>query len=72
MDGEHTHKIFSVLVEKIHFRNIMINFQMEGTLLNNKSQISPRTAEALKEAVSRGVRIVIATGKVQQNCFRLL
>ncbi|KAK8935367.1 hypothetical protein KSP39_PZI013123 [Platanthera zijinensis] len=36
---------------------------MDGTLLNRKSQISMRTAEALNEAISRGVHIVIATGK---------
>ncbi|KAK8956330.1 hypothetical protein KSP40_PGU020184 [Platanthera guangdongensis] len=36
----------------------------DGTLLNRKSQISMRTAEALNEAISRGVHIVIATGKV--------
>ncbi|MED6181875.1 hypothetical protein PIB30_023398 [Stylosanthes scabra] len=38
---------------------------MDGTLLNSKSQISPATAEALKEATSRGVKIVIATGKAR-------
>ncbi|XP_020593935.1 uncharacterized protein LOC110034042 isoform X2 [Phalaenopsis equestris] len=36
---------------------------MDGTLLNSKSQITLKTAEALNEAISRGVRIVIATGK---------
>ncbi|KAG6388008.1 hypothetical protein SASPL_153205 [Salvia splendens] len=36
---------------------------MDGTLLNSKSQISSSTAEALKEASSRGVKVVIATGK---------
>ncbi|XP_077209829.1 haloacid dehalogenase-like hydrolase family protein isoform X2 [Tasmannia lanceolata] len=38
---------------------------MDGTLLNSKSQISSRNAEALKEAISRGVKIVIATGKTR-------
>lgn len=36
----------------------------QGTLLNSKSQVTARNAEALKEARSRGVNIVIATGKV--------
>lgn len=36
----------------------------QGTLLNSKSQVSARNAEALREARSRGVNIVIATGKV--------
>lgn len=37
---------------------------MQGTLLNSKSQITPTTAKALKEVLSRGVKVVIATGKV--------
>ncbi|KAJ6957542.1 endoribonuclease YBEY, chloroplastic isoform X2 [Populus alba] len=36
---------------------------MDGTLLNSKSQISLTNAKALKEALSRGVKVVIATGK---------
>ncbi|KAL6845130.1 hypothetical protein ACP4OV_024625 [Aristida adscensionis] len=38
---------------------------MDGTLLNCKSQVSPRNAEALREARSRGVNIVVATGKAR-------
>ncbi|KAI4316079.1 hypothetical protein L6164_024096 [Bauhinia variegata] len=38
---------------------------MDGTLLNSKSQISPTTAKALREVLSRGVKIVIATGKAR-------
>ncbi|XP_074567483.1 endoribonuclease YBEY, chloroplastic-like [Curcuma longa] len=38
---------------------------MDGTLLNSKSQITATTAEAIREAVSRGVKIVIATGKTR-------
>ncbi|XP_043710766.1 endoribonuclease YBEY, chloroplastic-like isoform X2 [Telopea speciosissima] len=38
---------------------------VDGTLLNNRSQVSPTTAKALKEAVSRGVKVVIATGKTR-------
>ncbi|XP_072995436.1 endoribonuclease YBEY, chloroplastic-like isoform X1 [Typha latifolia] len=38
---------------------------MDGTLLNSKSQVTPATAEALREAISRGVNIVVATGKTR-------
>ncbi|KAI9190915.1 hypothetical protein LWI28_000740 [Acer negundo] len=38
---------------------------MDGTLLNSKSQITLTTAKALKEALSRGVKVVIATGKTR-------
>lgn len=37
----------------------------KGTLLNSKSQISTSTVKALREASARGVKIVIATGKVR-------
>nr|XP_023923056.1 endoribonuclease YBEY, chloroplastic-like isoform X2 [Quercus suber]POE97294.1 sugar phosphatase yida [Quercus suber] len=37
----------------------------DGTLLNSKSQVTPANAKALKEAMSRGVKVVIATGKAR-------
>ncbi|KAG8375623.1 hypothetical protein BUALT_Bualt10G0119600 [Buddleja alternifolia] len=45
---------------------------MDGTLLNSKSQISLSTAEALKEASSRGVKVVIATGKTRPAVVNIL
>lgn len=44
---------------------ISLHFASQGTLLNSKSQISLTTAKALKEALSRGVKVVVATGKVR-------
>ncbi|KAL7122000.1 hypothetical protein ACP275_01G018500 [Erythranthe tilingii] len=47
---------------------------MDGTLLNSKSQLSLSTAEALKEASSRGLNVVIATGKTRpavMNIFKM-
>ncbi|XP_014490283.1 uncharacterized protein LOC106753016 isoform X1 [Vigna radiata var. radiata] len=48
---------------KPKFRYIFCD--MDGTLLNSKSQISSTTVNALREASSRGVKIVIATGKAR-------
>ncbi|KAF3335030.1 phosphatase YxeH [Carex littledalei] len=45
---------------------------MDGTLLNSQSQITETTAQALKEAVSRGVKIVIATGKTRPGVINVL
>ncbi|KAL6216517.1 hypothetical protein ACLB2K_009740 [Fragaria x ananassa] len=48
---------------------------MDGTLLNSKTQISSTTAKALKEVSSRGVKIVIATGKTRSaviNVFKMV
>ncbi|XP_068313912.1 endoribonuclease YBEY, chloroplastic-like [Pyrus communis] len=44
---------------------------MDGTLLNSKSQISLTTAKALKEVSSRGVRVVIATGKSRSAVMKI-
>lgn len=40
---------------------------IQGTLLDSKSLMSSTTARALKEASSRGVKIIIATGKVRSS-----
>ncbi|XP_019083507.1 PREDICTED: uncharacterized protein LOC104752224 [Camelina sativa] len=45
---------------------------MDGTLLNSKSQISEANAEALKEALRRGLKVVIATGKSRPGAIRIL
>ncbi|KAJ4708127.1 haloacid dehalogenase-like hydrolase family protein [Melia azedarach] len=45
---------------------------MDGTLLNSQSQISFTTAKALKEALSRGVKVVIATGKTRPAAINIL
>ncbi|KAL2517724.1 haloacid dehalogenase-like hydrolase family protein [Abeliophyllum distichum] len=45
---------------------------MDGTLLNSKSQISLSTAKALKEATSRGVKVVISTGKTRPAVINIL
>ncbi|XP_031275163.1 endoribonuclease YBEY, chloroplastic-like isoform X1 [Pistacia vera] len=45
---------------------------MDGTLLNSKSQISLTNAKALKEALSRGLKVVIATGKARPAVINAL
>ncbi|CAN8284311.1 unnamed protein product [Cochlearia groenlandica] len=45
---------------------------MDGTLLNSKSQISEANAKALKEATRRGLKVVIATGKSRPGAIRIL
>ncbi|KAJ6812894.1 uncharacterized protein M6B38_146160 [Iris pallida] len=64
-DGEviNTRKAGSLRFYKPKYSYIFCD--MDGTLLNSKSQITTTTAEALLEAVSRGVNIVIATGKTR-------
>lgn len=45
---------------------------MDGTLLNSKSQISEANAKALKEATLRGLKVVIATGKSRPGALKIL
>ncbi|KAJ8751147.1 hypothetical protein K2173_016328 [Erythroxylum novogranatense] len=45
---------------------------MDGTLLNSRSKISLSNAKAIKEAVSRGVKVVIATGKARPGAINIL
>ncbi|KAK3435943.1 hypothetical protein EUGRSUZ_C00613 [Eucalyptus grandis] len=45
---------------------------MDGTLLNSESRISLTNAKALKEALSRGVKVVIATGKARPSVINIL
>ncbi|CAH8316078.1 unnamed protein product [Eruca vesicaria subsp. sativa] len=45
---------------------------MDGTLLNSKSQISEANVKALKEATLRGLKVVIATGKSLPGAMRIL
>ncbi|WOK91452.1 hypothetical protein Cni_G00143 [Canna indica] len=60
---EGTKKASSLRFYKPKFSYIFCD--MDGTLLNSKSQITATTAEAIREAISRGVNIVIATGKTR-------
>ncbi|KAM0938214.1 putative sugar-phosphatase [Dioscorea sansibarensis] len=58
-----TKRAGSLRFYKPKFRYIFCD--MDGTLLNSRSQISKENAEALREAISRGVNIVIATAKTR-------
>lgn len=45
---------------------------LDGTLLNRQSQISPRNAACIKKLVSRGIRVVFATGRPVESIRTLL
>ena len=42
----------------------MIALDLDDTLLNNKQEISTRTAQAIRQAVSKGVTVTMATGRM--------
>ena len=41
----------------------LIALDMDGTLLNNKKEVSPRNRKAIKAARAKGKSVVIATGR---------
>ncbi len=41
----------------------LIVFDLDGTALNSKKQVSPRTKEAMRRAAQQGIRLVPATGR---------
>ena len=41
----------------------LIAFDLDGTALNSKKQVSPRTKEAMRRAAQQGIRLVPATGR---------
>ena len=40
----------------------LIALDLDGTLFNNKSQISKENIKAIKEATAAGINVVISTG----------
>jgi Cof subfamily protein (haloacid dehalogenase superfamily) len=45
---------------------------MDGTLLDSRSRLSPRTAAALRQLLERGFPVVIATSRAHRSVRRLL
>ncbi|MDE8691889.1 HAD hydrolase family protein, partial [Faecalibacterium sp. DFI.5.82] len=41
----------------------LVALDLDGTLLDSKSQISPRTRQAIADAVGRGVSVLPCTGR---------
>ncbi len=50
----------------------MIVLDLDGTLLNSKLEMTPRTENALKAAIADGVHVVLATGKTRNAGAHLI
>ncbi|MBC7813130.1 MAG: HAD family hydrolase [Burkholderiales bacterium] len=44
----------------------LIAVDLDGTLLNSKHELTPRTIKALKAAMAKGVKVILATGKTRR------
>ncbi|WP_051533963.1 Cof-type HAD-IIB family hydrolase [Desulfitibacter alkalitolerans] len=47
----------------------LIAIDLDGTLLNNDLEISPRAAAAIKTAESRGVKVTLCTGRMYASAY---
>jgi hydroxymethylpyrimidine pyrophosphatase-like HAD family hydrolase len=43
----------------------LLALDMDGTLLNSKSEVLPSSVEAIREVISKGVTVMLATGKAR-------
>ena len=50
----------------------LLAIDMDGTLVTSKKEITPRTADALRAAMQKGVEICIATGRYTTYLFDIL
>lgn len=50
----------------------LLALDIDGTILNSRSKLTPRTEEAISRAVRRGIRVVLATGRRLSNTLPLL
>eukprot|EP01025_Chloroclados_australasicus_P067994 TRINITY_DN9432_c0_g1_i5.p2 TRINITY_DN9432_c0_g1~~TRINITY_DN9432_c0_g1_i5.p2 ORF type:complete len:419 (-),score=51.63 TRINITY_DN9432_c0_g1_i5:1222-2325(-) len=48
----------------------LLALDMDGTLLNSSSKILPSSAEAIKAALSKGVQVIVATGKARPGAIK--
>lgn len=54
-------------------RNIKyIAVDLDGTLLNDKHEVSGRNKDAIKKAIAQGVKVIIATGKTRKSAEAIL
>ncbi|MBI5931822.1 MAG: HAD family hydrolase [Chloroflexi bacterium] len=50
----------------------LIVTDLDGTLLNSAHEISPHTEQSLREAMSRGIPLVLATGKTRTSALHII
>nr|WP_247747447.1 Cof-type HAD-IIB family hydrolase [Alkalihalobacillus sp. BA299] len=60
-------------MKKQNKKNIkLIAIDMDGTLLNDRNEISAENRKAIKEAEERGIHVVISTGRTRMTCDDLV
>ena len=49
----------------------LLAFDIDGTLLNSKKELTPATKEAITKAMEQGVKVAIASGRPVQGIRKL-
>lgn len=62
------HKVDDRMVSPIR----LIVTDLDGTLLNSNHNISPRTEKILREAMQRGIPLILATGKTRTSALHII
>ena len=50
----------------------LIVIDLDGTLLNSKSELSERNEKAIKAAIEAGIQVVLATGKTRHSALNII
>jgi Cof subfamily protein (haloacid dehalogenase superfamily) len=54
------------------FKPKLIALDMDGTILNDSSELTPRTKNVIRSAISSGIAVVIATGRMYPSALPLI
>lgn len=54
------------------FKPKMIAFDIDGTILNDRGELTPRTVAALRRAMDSGIKLVCATGRMYPSALPIL
>jgi HAD superfamily hydrolase (TIGR01484 family) len=60
--------VIQVSNQNVHAPIKLIALDMDGTLLNDKHEISKNNREAIEQAQSKGVAVVVCTGRSVMAC----
>lgn len=47
----------------------LIALDMDGTLLTDNHEVSPRTREVIQKAMEKGIHVVLSTGRSLETCY---
>lgn len=55
-----------------YFKPKLIAFDIDGTILNDRGELTPRTVAALRQAMASGVKVICATGRMYPSALPVM